>query len=165
MRHESLWYVTAQNAKVFIFFVENKITGVLQQLACPDFTFIFLKTLYYFSCVTRNVPLPCQLYQNKIPFYNITNCKTSFSNISNFVVYFSITFALLLLFIIINLLLLLLLLLLLSSSSFLLFCNYSYLDKQSIHISNGDLDKKGTRDTVPNVCKSSCEMNCISIRF
>ena len=104
-----------------------------------------MKIFYYFSCVTRNAPIPCHLYQNKFPFYNITNCKISFSNISNFAV----------------------------SQSLLHYyyyyyyycCCCCYLDKPSNHINNGDLDKEGTHDSVPNVCKSSCEMPCISTKF
>ena len=39
------------------FLVKDKFTGVLQLYAIPVFTFISIKIIRYFSCVTRTAPL------------------------------------------------------------------------------------------------------------
>lgn len=81
--------VTTKNAKIFIFFVMDKFTGVLQMSVITDFIFITTKiSLLQLRNEKCSSSFPAN-FLNKIPLFIITNCKTLFCNICNF--FFSLT--------------------------------------------------------------------------
>jgi len=49
--------MSVQRMLIQVLFVKDKLTGVLQPYVIPDFTFIPIKIIHYFSCVTRAAPL------------------------------------------------------------------------------------------------------------
>jgi len=50
--------VTTRNVKSFIFCVKDKFTGALQPFVVPDFTFLSIQIVHYFSCAIRNSHFP-----------------------------------------------------------------------------------------------------------
>jgi hypothetical protein len=50
--------VTTKNVKSFLFCVKDKFTRALQSFVVPDFTFLFIQIVHYFSCAIRNSPFP-----------------------------------------------------------------------------------------------------------
>jgi hypothetical protein len=59
----SFCYILLQKCRnIHLIFVMDKFIGVIQPFVIPDFTFISIKIIHYFSYVIRFAPLSCQLY-------------------------------------------------------------------------------------------------------
>jgi len=58
-------------------FVKDKFTDVLQPFVIPDFTCICTRIIHYFSCVTRNAPLPASCTKIKSPISTSPTAKLS----------------------------------------------------------------------------------------
>ena len=65
------------------FFVKDKFTEDLQSFVMPDFTFLSIKIVHYFSCVLWNVSLP-DSFTKINPLLQRSQQQNYFSNICNF---------------------------------------------------------------------------------
>jgi len=85
-RNMSPW----RNMYVYIYiyiFVKNKFTGVLQPFVIPDFSFISIQIIHYFSCVIRNTFFPAS-------FTNIHSCLATSPTAKHSSLTFAISFSL-----------------------------------------------------------------------
>ena len=72
----------------YSFFVKDKFIDVLQLFVISDFTFTSIKIIHYFNCVMKISLFPASFTKKKnISSFNITKCKTFYSDMCNFFFY------------------------------------------------------------------------------